>query len=145
MPTQTALSFSVVMDTGEDSFLDSLHTLRIMLKGTLANSTWMLNVMLYYFNRILIACIKLNGKHLCTTTHNQMLHLDTKLHDRIWASHKRVDSNNAQSRVEEACKNIYQHGYVADGKAIDNILQDSKTPICVCLSLLSSIVRLTHF
>ena len=143
-----ALSFSVAMDTEEDSFLDSLHTLRIMLKGTLANSTQMLNVTLYYFDRVLIACIKLNGKHLCATcktTHNQALRLGTKLHDRIWASRKRVDSNNAQSRVEEAGKNIYQRGYVADGKAIDNILQDSKTPIRVCLSLLSYIVRLTHF
>lgn len=87
-------------------------------------------------DRVLIACIKSNGKHLCatcTTTHNQVLHLGTKLHDQIWASRKRVDSKDEQSRVEAARRKIYQHGYVADGKAIDDILHDSKTPIRVSL------------
>ena len=87
-------------------------------------------------DRVLIACIKSNGKHLCATcktTHDQVLHLGTKLHDQIWASRKRVDSKDEQLRVEAARKKIYQHGYVADGKAIDDILQDSKTLIRVSL------------
>ena len=65
------------------------------------------------------------------TTYDQVLRLGTKLHDRIWASRRRVDSKNEQLRVETARRKIYQHGYVADGKAIDDILQDSKTPIRV--------------
>ena len=67
------------------------------------------------------------------TTHDQVLRLGIKLHDWIWASWRRVDSKNEQLRVETACRNIYQHGYVADGKAIDDILQDSKTLIRIRL------------
>ncbi|KAF8493768.1 hypothetical protein F5888DRAFT_1636512 [Russula emetica] len=42
-------------------------------------------------NRVLIACIKSNGKHLCATcqtSHDQVLRLGTKLHDQIWASRR---------------------------------------------------------
>ena len=57
-----------------------------------------------------------------------------KLHDQIWASHRRVDSTVEQLRVEAARRKIYQRGYLADGKAIDDVLQDSRTPIRIRLA-----------
>ena len=84
--------------------------------------------------RVLVACIKSNGKHLyatCKTTNEQVHGLGTKSHDQIYASRRRVDSESEQSRVDSARKKIYQSGYVADGAAIDKILRDSKTPIRV--------------
>jgi hypothetical protein len=82
--------------------------------------------------RVLIVCIKSNGKHLCATCktiHERVHGLGTKAHDQISASHKCVDSEKEQSRVDSACKKIYQFGYIADGAAIDKILKESKTPI----------------
>ena len=109
---------------------------RLCRKVRQAHLTCTFDSTLRLSNRVLIACIKSNGKHLCATcktTHTQVLRLGTKLHDRTWASRKRVDSKDEQLRVEAARKKIYQGGYVADGKAIDDILQESKTPTRVRL------------
>ncbi|KAG6824796.1 hypothetical protein H0H92_005805 [Tricholoma furcatifolium] len=42
---------------------------------------------------------------------------------------ERTDSVIEQARVEKARIKIFKQGYVADGKPIDNILKNSKTPI----------------
>ena len=110
---------------------------RLCRKVCQVHLTWTCDMTLRLSNRVLIACIKLNGKHLCATcktTHHQALRLGTKLHDQIWASHRRVDSTVEQLRVEAARRKIYQRGYLADGKAIDDVLQDSRTPIRVRLA-----------
>ncbi|SRR5216683_1482237 len=85
--------------------------------------------------RVLVTCIKSNSKHLCATCktiHEQVYGLGTKVHDQISASHKHINSEKEQSRVDSACKKIYQFGYIADGAAIDKILKESKTPIRIC-------------
>jgi hypothetical protein len=61
----------------------------------------------------------------------QILGLGTKLHDFVYSSRKREDSEREQDRIETARKRVYEYGYVADGKAIDEILGESKTPIRV--------------
>ncbi|KAG6831420.1 hypothetical protein H0H92_010633 [Tricholoma furcatifolium] len=85
-----------------------------------------------YVERIIIACMKQNGHQFCATctvTSRQAQLLGTKRHDIVYASRRRTDSVIAQERVEKARAKIFKHGYVADGKPIDNILKDSKTPI----------------
>ncbi|KAG6808360.1 hypothetical protein H0H92_004378, partial [Tricholoma furcatifolium] len=85
-----------------------------------------------YVERIIIACIKQNGNQFCATctvTSRQAQLLGTKRHDVVYASRRRTDSLIEQNRVEKARVKIFKHGYVADGKPIDNILKDSKTPI----------------
>ncbi|KAG6809229.1 hypothetical protein H0H92_001089 [Tricholoma furcatifolium] len=85
-----------------------------------------------YVERILIARIKLNGNFLCTTcqvSREQLNHLGMKLHDVTWSSNQRIDSAAEQFNVEVAWSKIFKSGFVADGKPIDRILNDSKTPI----------------
>ncbi|KAG6825178.1 hypothetical protein H0H92_004459 [Tricholoma furcatifolium] len=85
-----------------------------------------------YVERIIIACMKQNGHQFCATctvTSNQAQLLGTKRHDIVYASRRRMDSVIEQQRVEKARVKIFKHGYVADGKPIDNILKNSKTPI----------------
>ncbi|KAG6824734.1 hypothetical protein H0H92_005989 [Tricholoma furcatifolium] len=85
-----------------------------------------------YVERIIIACMKQNGHQFCATctvTSKQAQLLGTKRHDIVYASHRRMDSVIEQERVEKARIKIFKQGYVADGKPIDNILKDSKTPI----------------
>ncbi|KAG6808398.1 hypothetical protein H0H92_004278 [Tricholoma furcatifolium] len=85
-----------------------------------------------YVERIIIACMKQNGHQFCATctvTSRQAQLLGTKRHDVVYASRRRTDSVIEQQRVEKARAKIFKQGYVADGKPIDNILKDSKTPI----------------
>jgi hypothetical protein len=84
-----------------------------------------------------MACVKPNSKNLCATckvTKTQVLGLGTKLHDLVYSSRKQEDGEREQDRIETARKRIYEYGYVADGKAIDEILGESKTPIWVRLT-----------
>ena len=131
---QVSLSAAPMGNGGDSSHVFS-HTQWTMLKGTVQVYCLSSHCGLILSKRVLIACIKSNGRHLCTTckmTNDQVHSLGTKSHDQISASRRRVDSEREQLRVDSACKKIYQYGYVADGVAIDKILRELKTPIRVC-------------
>ena len=124
----------MAMGNGGNSSHVFSHTQRTMLKGTMQVYCLSWHCGLILSKRVLVACIKSNGKHLCATckmTNKQVHSLGTKSHDQIFASCRWVDSESEQLRVDSACKKIYQYGYVADGAAINKILRESKTPICV--------------